>query len=302
MLSIIDRLNKTYCLTLYYAKWLKACRFDSFVRHVLILFARFYIWLCWKNSNKCITNKQDAPIISLTSFPARINNVWMVVESLLHQEKRAKRIMLWLSKEQFHNIEDLPKQLLAQREKGLEIHLVDGDLRSHKKYFYVFQEFPQDRIILVDDDIIYPSTFIKDLEQNFSPERVHCSYGNIIGRDEQGKLLPYGKWKPIFEKYDGADIFFGSGGGTMLVPAKLGSDTLNSNLFLQLCPTEDDVWLNAQCYLAGLRIVKVRSGLIFPTSNHNAEALSKENLGKKLRDKQIHATLNHYPSLFSKQK
>lgn len=302
MPHIVDRVINTYSQTLYYPPLLRTFRIDSVVRHLLVFFTRLYIQLCWREGTKGTTDATNAPIVSLTSFPARINDVWIVVESLLRQEKRAKRIMLWLSKEQFHNIEDLPKQLLAQREKGLEIHLVDGDLRSHKKYFYVFQEFPQDRIILVDDDIIYPSTFIKDLEQNFSPERVHCSYGNIIGRDEQGKLLPYGKWKPIFEKYDGADIFFGSGGGTMLVPSKLGIDTLNSDLFLQLCPTEDDVWLNAQCYLAGLRIVKVRSGLIFPTSNHNAEALSKVNLGKKLRDKQIHATLNHYPSLFSKQK
>lgn len=89
-------------------------------------------------------------VVSMTSFPARIQKVWIVVETMLRQRQSPEKIVLWLSRDQFpggHS--QLPERLLAQQERGLDIRFVDGDIRSHKKYYYAFAEFP-DRHILTD--------------------------------------------------------------------------------------------------------------------------------------------------------
>ena len=47
------------------------------------------------------TNRQDKIIVSLTSFPGRINEVWICVESLMRQTFKPDAIELWLSLRQF---------------------------------------------------------------------------------------------------------------------------------------------------------------------------------------------------------
>ena len=49
--------------------------------------------------------------------------------------------------------------------RGLDIRFVDGDLRSHKKYFYAFQEFTEKVIVTVVDDALYPEELTKALWQ-----------------------------------------------------------------------------------------------------------------------------------------
>lgn len=50
-------------------------------------------------------------VVSLTSFPARIKKVHIVIESLLNQTIKPDKIILWLSKEQFEHYYVLPSKL-----------------------------------------------------------------------------------------------------------------------------------------------------------------------------------------------
>ena len=83
--------------------------------------------------------QQKEIVISLTSFPGRIADVWIVIECLFRQTYKADKIILWVDKERF-NVEDLPSRLKAQMKRGLEIRLVE-DLRSHTKYYYALKEY-----------------------------------------------------------------------------------------------------------------------------------------------------------------
>lgn len=90
-------------------------------------------------------------VISFTSFPLRISRVWMTVESLLRQTCKPSAIVLYLSKIQFPGeYDDMPASLLRLRNRGLDIRFVEDDLRSHKKYFYAFRDFPGCSIITID--------------------------------------------------------------------------------------------------------------------------------------------------------
>ena len=67
----------------------------------------------------------------------------MVIETILSQSIKPDKVILYLSKVQFPRLEDdLPDSLLHMKASGLDIRFVEGDIRSHKKYYYVMQAYP----------------------------------------------------------------------------------------------------------------------------------------------------------------
>src|SRR5574344_2458546 len=107
------------------------------------------------------THKEIDVVVSFTSYPARISNVWQVVECMLRQTYLPKKIILWLSKNQFDSIEVVPVTWKERMNERFEVRLVEGDIRSHKKYYYVSKEYPDSLIFLIDDDIYYSSDILE---------------------------------------------------------------------------------------------------------------------------------------------
>lgn len=234
-------------------------------------------------------------IVSLTSFPARINQVWQVIECMFRQSMQPQQILLWLSKEQFPTEQDIPQRLRDMQNDCFQIRMVDGNIRSHKKYYYASREYPNAILLLIDDDIYYPTDMIERMyHQYIKGNDIVCQYGSLIQRNEDGSLKPYTKWKPIFKHSDSEDFFFGSGGGVMFRPTSMYKDLTNIELALRLTPKADDVWLNAMERLAGLKKEKISSGLcILPVlQEKNNKTLASTNL-QGGNDKQI-ASVNEY--------
>lgn len=234
-------------------------------------------------------------IVSLTTFPARINDVWMTVSSLLRQTYAPAKIIIWLSKEQFRPDYVLPNNLTRLQNDVFEIRFVEGDLRSHKKYVYAFREFPNKLIVTVDDDIIYPPNLIESLveEHKKHPDDVLCRYAKKISRTKDNQLLPYNTW-PTLNYICDTDIFFGSGGGTLFQPSKMYKDVLRTELSSTLTPLADDIWLNAMCKLSGLttRLITKKLYLFFDKDDENS--LSKQNVGMQQNDLQLHNIIDYY--------
>ena len=109
----------------------------------------------------------DTPrlIVSLTSWPGRITSVADVIENLLLQTRLPNAIVLYLAEEQFPKREAaLPEALLALLHEGkAELRWCAEDLKPHKKYFYAMQEFPEDLVVTVDDDLRYPPEMLEQL-------------------------------------------------------------------------------------------------------------------------------------------
>lgn len=165
---------------------LKCVRCDSILRFLIRwsanLILPLYFVLSRNKIKYCSSNKllnDRRVIVSLTSFPQRINRVWLVVENILRQTITPDIVCLWLSKEQFQDMKKIPNNLLRLQKYGLQIKLVDGDLRSHKKYYYAFKEFSRDLVVTIDDDLFYSSDFIyKCLQMHIKyPHSVIANYG-----------------------------------------------------------------------------------------------------------------------------
>ena len=139
MIDFFDSCYKLVQGEKYYV--LRKIKFYSVLRFLIRILANFvipiYCTFTANNKKYILTSQKHRDkriIISLTSFPARIHRIWLVIESLLRQSYKPDMIILWLSKEQFGSIDSLPSNLLKLRERGLQIILKDSDLRSHKEY------------------------------------------------------------------------------------------------------------------------------------------------------------------------
>lgn len=288
-----DFFHKLYCATYRLPDWMTRIKLAGLTRRIIKYIANPYVRHAFEGQEK-LSQAQSDVVISLTSFPKRIATLWIVIECLLRQTVRPRKIVLWLSKDQFDSIDELPARLLAQRERGLDIRLVDGDIRSHKKYYYAFKEFADSPVLLVDDDIIYDSHLVEDLVRNFSKDKVHCSYSYLIKRNSKGEPMPYSDWTPIYTTHPtDKDLFFGSGGGTLLVPSMLKAESTDIETALRLCPSADDVWLNAIVRLSGLEVVKVREESCLPVIIKDNQKLAFSNQGCNRNDVQINA-VNEY--------
>lgn len=205
------------------------------------------IWQKYPSSKYGITKEKrnQKVIVSLTSYPKRISTVWLTIETLLRQRMKPDMIILWLANEQFPNgLEDLPSNLTVLQNRGLTIRFCD-DIRSHKKYYYVMQEFPEDLIILTDDDAFYTKDLVSELIRMHSenPHEIVCMTPAIMtGIDK----LP-SQWRsPYYDEKVEHSMYAQpyTGQGTLYPPHCLDeSEVFNKKLIMELCPTADDLWL-----------------------------------------------------------
>lgn len=194
-------------------------------------------------------NKCSKVIVSLTSFPARLPYVWLVVECLLRQTMKPDIIVLYLSREQVPDMSSVPDSLLGQQSRGLQIHLCNDDLRSHKKYYYAFQEFPNDIVITVDDDLFYPSDFIENLMKAHY-EHPECIIANWTKNMRPG-TSQYGEWPDaeVGLKKSG-QIVIGCEGVLYPSPSRcMHADVCNAAIFKEHCFLADDIWLSCMALL-----------------------------------------------------
>lgn len=235
-------------------------------------------------------------VVSLTSFPKRIGNLWQIIECLKRQTIRPDKILLYLSKEQFPNIEQVPESLASRVDEIFEIRIVDGDLKSYKKFYYSFQEFNSDLVLLVDDDIYYPLDMLEVMLTEYikNPNSVVCRFGYQMVYDNQGNLTNYDTWPLIQESSTNGDILFGTGGGSLYCPQSLYKDVCNKELFMDLCPKADDIWINTMVRLAQLQITKLDCGGLLPVLTKDDQMLCTTNVVEGYNDIQIRAVANYY--------
>ena len=114
-----------------------------------------------------LVNTSETIVITMTSWKARIGNIPTVLDSIFKQTKLPNKIVLNLSIEEFPNKEtDLPTDVVSyiDSHKTIEINWLDGvNTKQWKKIIPTLLKYPDVWTICIDDDKIYPSTFINDL-------------------------------------------------------------------------------------------------------------------------------------------
>lgn len=234
--------------------------------------------------------RTDNLIVSLTSFPARIETVYLTVESLFRQSELPEKIILWLSKEQFHDVSDVPERLRKLENDLFSIRYVDGDIRSHKKYYYAFLEFPQKTVITVDDDIYYHPKMISILTATSKnhPNSVIANISKHILFDNNGVILSYRSWQRDVKPLDSVDMVQIGAGGVLYPPHCLNDHVLRKDIFWEVAPMADDLWLNMMARLNNTLVVQSKRLFLPLPCVMDTPSLKTTNTGEdNMNDKQL---------------
>lgn len=244
-----------------------------------------------KGNRLLTTDKQDI-IVSLTSFPKRFATLHLVIETLLRQTVKPDKIILYLTASQVGDISSLPKKLLAQRRRGLEIVLCPDNIRSHTKYYYAFQSYSESTVITVDDDLYYRSDLIETHLRN-AKENPGCVVANWT------KLILPGKYK--YRQWPDIQLNIPKKSRNMLIlgvasvlypPHSVHKDIFNISNIQNLTLTADDVWLTAMILKQGTPVYfSAYDYRHLPVHINNNETLLS---GNYIRNQQCIDAINSY--------
>lgn len=244
-------------------------------------------------------------IVSLTSFPARIAFVVPTIKSLLNQSLSPSKIIMWLAREEFPNGKEmLPSDLLELENEMFEIKWCEN-LRSYKKLVPTLREYPNSIIATADDDLIYEREWLEKLYVTHKkyPTDIICHRITKIIKDQNGKWanIP-GGW----DYYSGGCYLNKLTGcsGVLYPVGSLADDVTNSNIFMQLAPTSDDIWFWLMGILNDTKVRVAENSNV--ELNENKEMSTTPSLtsvndsGEKLFWEHFYNILSLYPELIDK--
>ena len=250
---------------------------------------------------RALSCNQEKPkiVVSLTSFTPRLEKLYITLGSIFNQSQQPDKIVLYLGDDV--DADKIPLSILNLQKKGLEIRFVEN-IMSHKKYYYVFKDYPDSCVITIDDDIIYHKHMIKKLYKTHLtfPGCICAMRCHEITYDTTGRPEPYSKWIKNSTAYNEIkpNLFFTSGAGT-LFPVNCFDETLyDLNTIKELCYTADDVWLNAMARYSNVSIVNTslneNERVILSVSGTQEVALKYENLYGPGNDRCVENLIEKY--------
>ena len=220
-------------------------------------------------------------ILSLTTYPARINSVYKTISTLLTQTLKPDRVVLWLAEPQFPD-KNLPENLTRLQEFGLEIKWVEKDIRSFKKLIPSLKEFPEDIIITVDDDNYYDPRLVEFLYNAYleQPECIHARQAFVVKHDTKGKLVMKARNYVYNSTYLPSYMNEPVGcGGVLYPPDALDKNVLNEEQFMKEVPTNDDLWFWAHALIKGTKISVIKNN--YKLKNYIVENSQQDALWQK---------------------
>jgi hypothetical protein len=235
-------------------------------------------------------------IVSLTTIAERLARVPFGIEGLLRQTVKPDRLILWLDEKLARRV---PALLRRQTRRGLEIRLVE-DMGPHTKIIPALKAFPGCTVVTADDDVFYPKCWLGELlaAHEREPRSITCHRAHFMVTDEAGKVLPYRQWDSLSPGRIGPSLrLFPTGvSGVLYPPDALHPEVFNREIFQNICPKADDVWLKAMSLLNNVPCQKVRPlsrgwRLVRGTQHRT---LFEQNVSRGQNDIQLQRVFEHY--------
>lgn len=242
--------------------------------------------------------------VCITSFPARIKSLDIVVRSLIAQSIQAQRITIVLGRDEFPSTGHLPSQLRELCSDTIGIHLTDRTRHNYDKLFHGAQS---SRVAIFDDDVIHKGNTIEKLIDT-SRKHPGCVIANRSHRitltDDRRGIRPYSDWDKEMIQETPSHLVFPTGAGGVLydkaffTAPQVGDD----HMILRTAPFADDIWLKVQSIMKGIKAVttdacsSLGSWYHSYTPEMSQGALHKLNTERGLNDIQLQSCIRYAKS------
>ena len=197
------------------------------------------------------SNVQKQVIVSLTTTPVRINKIWPTLTSIMLQSVQPEKIYLWIPKKfkRFpeNEIGELP--YFIKDNPLIQVEYIETDFGPASKLLPCLQSpsLQDKKIIVIDDDRLYPRHLIRDLlhYEKIDPEAAIGIAGTVVFGPHRKE---YAKAKHITM----VDVLLGY--NAYLVKTYFFSkDVFEYPPNLPEAFFEDDVWISAHIKKMGVR-------------------------------------------------
>ncbi len=251
-------------------------------------------------------------IVSLTSFPQRMYELHYTLYSLLTQTVKPGKIILWLAREEFPNLEDdIPQKVLKFKDNGLTIKWYKN-IYSYKKLIPALKNYPNNVIVTADDDIFYENDWLEKLIESHKQNKncIISHRAHKIKITKEGNIAPYKNWSKKIKDTTPSFLNFLTGAGGVLYPINcFYKDVFDEELFMELAPKADDLWFWAMALLNNTKtcVAKNCTKQLTYINPERERGLTNEItlfwLNKKGgNDLQLENIINHYPKILEKLK
>lgn len=248
-----------------------------------------------------INQKQrDIPnvIVSLTSYPKRFEDMDLCLKSILNQNFKPDKIIIWLGSDT--NKEKAEISFGKYKKYGIE-YIIDSknNYFSHKKYIYAFEKYKESIIITLDDDLIYPKNTLKTLIKKYEkhPNSIVARRVHKITWDKSN-INKYTKW--IWECFTirkpSNKLCATTGAGTLFPPKIYTRQDINYKTIEKYALTADDIWLKMMAVKNNVKIVWAGNFLQMPpeVNPEKDDALTNLNVINNRNDEYIKKILCDY--------
>lgn len=243
-------------------------------------------------------NRKNKVIVSLTSFPPRFAKIHLTLKSLLLQTEMPDRIIVYLGSDSSRI--QFTKEMLDLEQYGVEYRIdTERNLKSHKKYFYAMQEFPNDVIVTADDDVCYPSNWLSSLLKSYRkfPEAVSARRVHLMKKNGN-ELAFYNHWEDQCRrvKLPSFSLIATGCSGILYPPHCFKPETFDEATFKELCFDADDIWLKCMEVLNDIPVVWVKNWEVDPldVADSTKGALSSLNVDYRKNDAYLHNVMDHF--------
>ena len=127
----------------------------------------------------------ESIIISMSSNKEKIDSIYISNENLMNQTLNATYIILTLSSDEFpKKEEELPNSLieLTKFHLNFKIKWIKNNINDYKR-ITVLDDYPEDIIIIVNEEIKYPNWFINELYNEYIQYDRQCAIKYSISKE-----------------------------------------------------------------------------------------------------------------------
>ncbi|MEE1672810.1 glycosyltransferase [Agarivorans aestuarii] len=213
-------------------------------------------------------------VISLTTISSRIGMLHKVIESILIQDFEVEfDVILHVSREPYlldEGIQELPHDLIELNKEfsNFNIRYVDN-IGPYRKILPVlndihFGEANYDYVVTVDDDTVYPPSWLRKLYLRVVENDCVVAYrGRQLDTTKHRSFTNYRRWKHSCDDVLIPSIkTVGTGkDGIIYKPEYFHPNVLNVEDALKFCGHADDLWLKVHTALLGVKSVLINKSL-----------------------------------------
>lgn len=202
------------------------------------------------------TSRETPIVISLASNRENFKELPLTLYSLLNQNLKPDRIILWLDKD-CEDITYLPYEITQFIKNGLEIKFVKN-IGNYTKTIYALEEFPNAIIVTAEDYIYYSSNWLQKLYISYiaNPCDIHVHKALAANLNN-----PFNKWEKSSLKTARYENFMLGDNGILYPPNCFSKEALRKDIFLKHASNADSIWFWIMALVQNKKIRIVKNNL-----------------------------------------